>query len=155
MGILASSTVVPRSPGEMINGALALSLNIFRIPLFAKRLVAYALRQFSSPAGRNDAYANVLECMHPQTIGGERELTVLLEDYRSRWNAALKAQGVDFVLNVPCALPPMPKDGTGTATLLAANYGFLYNVVSCYLFFLSIGAVSLNAAMCSSIMRQV
>jgi hypothetical protein len=121
---------MPRSPGETVNGALALSLNMFRIPLFAKRLVAYALRRLSSPAGRNDAYADVLERMHPQTVAQERELTVLLEDYRTQWNTTLKAQGIDFVLSVSCALPAMPRDGTGTATFLAATYFFFYNIVS-------------------------
>jgi hypothetical protein len=135
MSILARSAVSPRSPGETINAALALSLNSFRIPLFAKRLFAYTLRRCSSPAGRNDAYADVLKCMHPQTVSQERKLTVLLEDYRTRWNAAMKVQGIDFVLSVSCALPAMPRDGTGTATFLVANYCFFYNIVSYFLLF--------------------
>ena len=120
---------MPLSPGEKFNGSLALILSASRIPLFVKQLAAWALRRFSSPAGRNDVFADMLELMHPQTAVRERELSVMLEDYRARWYSYVKTQGIDFVLSVPCALPSLPKDGSDSLPLLAANYGVFYNIV--------------------------
>ena len=49
--------------------------------------------------------------------------------YRESWRHAMKKQEVDFILTVSHALPPMPHGGTGIATLLSANYAFLFNIV--------------------------
>ena len=87
---------MPLSPGERFNGSLALILTASRIPLFVKQLAAWALRRFSSPAGRNDVFADMLELMHPQTAVRERELSVMLEDYRARWYSYVKTQGIDL-----------------------------------------------------------
>lgn len=101
-----------------------------RLPLLVKQAIAAWLRWSSLPKGRNDAYADLLECLHPQSVAQERALAVVREEYRARWIAAMREQGIDFVLNVPHALPPMPKDGSGVATLVSASYCFLYNIVS-------------------------
>ena len=92
-------------------------------------MIANFLRFTSSPPGRNDVYADLFECMHPQSVAAERALYVQRDEYRQRWIDAMDEQGVDFVLTLQHALPPMPRDGTGTATLVSANYCFLYNVV--------------------------
>lgn len=104
-------------------------LGAVKLPLFVKRGIASFLRWWSTPTGRNDDYADMLERFHPLTIAQEREAVVLREEYRARWAAALREQGTDFVLTVPHALPPMPKGQSGTATLVSANYVFLYNIV--------------------------
>ena len=105
-------------------------LSAGRLPLFLKQAVASYLRWWSTPPGRNDAYAAVLEAMHPQTVAQERGLVIKLQEYRARFADAMREQGIDFILTVPHSLPPMPKNGTGKATLLAASYGFFYNIVS-------------------------
>ncbi|EKM56949.1 uncharacterized protein PHACADRAFT_254364, partial [Phanerochaete carnosa HHB-10118-sp] len=124
-----SSVTFPISSGETINPAISALLTTAKLPSLVKRLVVNCLRWFSSPPGRNDAYARLIECLHPCSIADERKLSILVEEYRTRWAGAMTEQGVDFILTVPHALPPMPKDGTGTATLLSANYCFLYNIL--------------------------
>ena len=87
------------------------------------------LRWFSRPAGRNDAFADLLSCIEPSGATAERALIVRRNAYREAWHQAMRKQEVDFVLTVPHALPPMPLGGTGTATLISANYAFVYNIV--------------------------
>lgn len=128
--VLGSSVAAPLSPCENIGPAISSLLQAARLPMFIKRSMANYLRWFSVPPGRNDSNADLLECMHPQSVAQERELTIKLQNYRARWIAAMREQGIDFILNVPHSLPPMPRGGTGTASLLSANYCFLYNIVS-------------------------
>ena len=130
--IPGASVGAPLSPSETISPAIASLLTAARFPLFFKRAVASYIRWASTPPGRNDNYATVLECMHPQSVAQERELTLQLQDYRTRFVGAMRNQGIDFILTVPQSLPPMPKGGTATATLLAASYGFLYNIVRAF-----------------------
>ena len=51
--------------------------------------------------------------------------------YRAAWHDAWRREGLDFVLAPPHALPAMPVDPAASdrATLVSANYSFLYNVV--------------------------
>ena len=91
-----------------------------------RRGAATLLRWLSRPSGRNDAWAELLECLGRSTAVEERALVVRRNAYRDAWHHAMHKQGVDFVLTVPHALPPMPKDGTAVATLISANYAFLF-----------------------------
>lgn len=45
----------------------------------------------------------------------------------------MRKQGIDLVLLPIFALPPVPMGGSGTATLIAANYAFLFNIVSLFI----------------------
>ena len=117
-------------PGENINPALTLVRNLARLPLLVKKAIGGYLRWSSTPAGRNDAYADLLESMHPQSVADERVFYEQRDEYRARWISAMDEQGIDYIITLQHALPPMPRDGTRTATLLAASYCFLYNVVS-------------------------
>lgn len=125
------SVASPLSSGEALNPAVSALLIAAKVPFIVKKLIANYIRWSASPPGRNDAYARMLECMHPCSISEERRLNICREEYRARWVAAMKQQDIDFILTLSHSLPPMPKDGTATATLLAANYCFLYNTVSC------------------------
>ena len=118
--------------GEYISPALRTVRVILRLPLWLKRFQARCLRWFSRPWGRNDAWAALLEVMHPKTTLAERELVVQREAYRAAWHEAWRREGLDFVLTPPHALPAMPvaPSASDTATLVSANYAFLYNVVS-------------------------
>ena len=118
--------------GEYISPALRTVRLILRLPLWLKRFQARCLRWFSRPWGRNDAWAALLEVMHPKTTLAERELVVQREAYRAAWHEAWRREGLDFVLTPPHALPAMPvaPSASDTATLVSANYAFLYNVVS-------------------------
>lgn len=127
---LGASLVAPLRSSESINPAILLLVNICRLPAFARRAFATLLRWFSRPAGRNDVYADLLACMGISTAAEERALIVRRDAYREAWQEAVRAQGIDFLITVPHALPPIPKDGTGVVTLISANYAFLYNIVS-------------------------
>lgn len=126
----AASLVSPLRSGETINEAILTVRSLLQLPLFAKRLMATLLRYTSRPAGRNDNWASLVEVFHPKTATEERELVVQRDAYRAAWHRAMKSQGIDFVLTVPHSLPPIPKGKTGVASLVSANYAFLYNVVS-------------------------
>ncbi len=128
--------------GEHISPAIRTVRTILRLPLWFKKLHATFLRWFSRPRGRNDAWASLLEVFHPKTAFQERKLVVQREAYRAAWHEAWRTEGLDFVLTVPHALPAVPTDpkASDKATLVSANYAFLYNVVrgcvhSCSVFY--------------------
>ena len=126
----ATSLLTPLRSGETINQAIHILVNTCRLPGFVRSLIASYLRWTSRPPGRNDVFADLLACIGSASAAQERALIVRRDAYREQWRKALQAQGIDFVLSVPHALPPMPKGGTGIATLVSANYAFLYNIVS-------------------------
>lgn len=113
-----------------MNEAVLTVRSLLQLPLFAKKLMATLLRYTSRPAGRNDNWASLIEVLHPRTAAEERDLIVRRDEYRAAWHKALKNQGIDFVLTVPHACPPIPRGKTGAVTLVSANYAFLYNIVS-------------------------
>ena len=104
---------------------------ILRLPLWFKKLQATFLRWFSRPWGRNDSWASLVEIFHPRTALEERKLIVERDAYRQAWHEAWQREELDLVLTVPHALPAISKDpeASSKATLVAANYAFLYNVV--------------------------
>ncbi|PCH44912.1 amidase signature enzyme [Wolfiporia cocos MD-104 SS10] len=119
----------PLRSGETLNSAVSATRTMLALPLWFKQLYALYLRLFSRPAGRNDAWASLLECFHKKTTQQEQMLNVLKEDYRAAWHSARQSQGLDFVLTVPHALPPIPKGGSGATTLVSASYVFLFNIL--------------------------
>ena len=83
-----------------------------------------------------------MEIFHPRTALEERKLIVERDAYRQAWHDAWHRDGLDLLLTVPHALPAMPKDPetSSQATLVAANYAFLYNVVRISSVFLLLNA---------------
>jgi len=127
--LIANSIFAPLQPSENINEAVKTLRNLFWLPLLAKRALAQSLRLFSRPAGRNDAWASMLENTHPKTIAEERALIMRRDAYRALWHQALKDQGIAFVLTVPHCLPPIPRGKSGDASLMSASYCCLYNML--------------------------
>ncbi|TBU28525.1 amidase signature enzyme [Dichomitus squalens] len=127
----ARSVTDPLRSGEYISPALRTVRLILRLPLWLKKLQATLLRWFSRPWGRNDAWASLTEVFHPKTALEERRLVVALEAYKAAWHEAWKRERLDFVLTAPHALPAVPRDpkASDKATLVSANYAFLYNVL--------------------------
>ena len=125
---------------------------ILRLPLWFKKLQAAFLRWFSRPWGRNDSWASLVEIFHPRTALEERKLIVERDAYRQAWHDAWHRDGLDLLLTVPHALPAMPKDPetSSKATLVAANYAFLYNVVRISSVFLLLNADGSRICWCSS-----
>jgi len=123
------SLVSPLQSGENINDAIKTVRTMLWSPLVVKQALAASLRLFSRPAGRNDAWASLVESMHTKTPSEERELFERRDEYRARFHKALKTQGVDYILTVPYALPPIPCNTSGVASLVSANYCCLYNVL--------------------------
>ncbi|EMD31870.1 hypothetical protein CERSUDRAFT_119146 [Gelatoporia subvermispora B] len=114
---------------EFISPALRTVRTMLLFPLFVKIIWAFLLRILSRPFGRNEAWASLLEGFHPKTVSEERNLISQRESYRAAWHRAWQEQNIDFVLTVPHALPPMPRGGSATATLVSAEYAFLHNVL--------------------------
>ncbi|OBZ77774.1 Fatty-acid amide hydrolase 1 [Grifola frondosa] len=116
---------------ESISPAIRTVRFMLRLPLFEKKLAAMLLRWFSRPLGRNDAWAGLFEVLHSKSAAEERRLIVQREEHKAAWHAAMREQGLDFILTVPHALPPVPKEKTASnrATLVSANYAFLYNIL--------------------------
>ncbi|KAI0635257.1 amidase signature enzyme [Trametes polyzona] len=129
----AESVLASRRIGEFVNPALLTVRFILRLPLWLKQFNAMLLRWFSRPWGRNDAWAALLEVFHPRTAREERDLVVQRDAYRAAWHTAWRDAELDFLLTVPHALPAMPTDpkASDKATLVSANYAFLYNVLDC------------------------
>ncbi len=123
--------MAPLRAGEHISPAVRTVRTILRLPLWLKKLHAKLLRWLSRPLGRNDAWASLLEVFHPKSALEERRLVVEREAYRATWHEVWNREGLDFVLTVPHALPAVPTDpkASDRATLVSANYAFLYNVV--------------------------
>ncbi|KZT70501.1 amidase signature enzyme [Daedalea quercina L-15889] len=118
-----------RSPGETMNDAQRTTQLLLSLPLWTKKFLAFMYRLLSRPKGRNDVWAALIEALHPKTVAEEREQIVAREAFKAAWHQAWQEQGVDFVLIVPHAIPPVPRGGIGTATLVSASYCFLFNVL--------------------------
>ena len=92
--------------------------------------MAWMLRKFSSPAGRNNDWATLLEGFGEcHSIEEERELFVKKDMYLAEWNRSLNENNLDFILNLPFPMPAIPKHTTGKATLISSAGSFIYNFV--------------------------
>nr|VWO95981.1 Protein kinase domain-containing protein [Ganoderma boninense] len=127
----AKSATGPLRTGEFISPALRTVRLILSLPLWVKKVQAKLLRWFSRPWGRNDAWASLIEVFHPKSTLDERRLVVEREAYKAAWHEAWRREGLDFVLTVPHSLPAVPRDprASDRATLVSANYAFMYNVL--------------------------
>lgn len=104
-----ASIVAPLRTFESLGPAVSTVRTLLQLPHFLKRFYAWILRTFSRPFGRNEAWASLVEGFHPKSASEQWKLTIEREEYRAAWHRAMRDQGVDFVLTVPHALPPMPK----------------------------------------------
>jgi len=126
---VGAALAAPLQSGENVNSAQSTVRRMLQLPLFVKLLYALILRFCSRPAGRNDAWASLIEVFHEKSTVEEHKLIIAKEAYKAEWHRARQEQGLDFVLTVPHALPPVPLGGSGTATLVSAGYTFLYNIL--------------------------
>ena len=92
--------------------------------------MAWMLRSYSVPAGRNDDWATLLEGfgMCP-SIDEERVLFAKKDIYLAEWNRSLNDNKLDFVLALPFPTPAIPRNSTGKATFMSAAGSFIYNFV--------------------------
>ncbi|KAI0646387.1 amidase signature enzyme [Trametes meyenii] len=129
----AVSILESKRMGEYVNPALLTVRFLLQLPLWLKKLGAAFLRWFSRPQGRNDAWASLIEIFHPRSALEERKLVIERDAYRAAWHTAWHSAGLDLLLTVPHALPAVPKEPAASdkATLVSANYAFLYNVLDC------------------------
>ena len=92
--------------------------------------MAWMLRWYSSPAGRNDDWATLLEgfglC---PSIDEERTLFAKKDVYLAEWNKSLNKNNLDFILALPFPTPAIPRNSTGKATFMSAAGCFIYNFV--------------------------
>jgi hypothetical protein len=92
--------------------------------------MAWMLRNYSSPPGRNDGWAYLLEGFEKcHSIEEERVLFAQKDIYLAEWNRSLNENKLDFILALPFPTPAIPKNTTGKATLISAAGCFIYNFV--------------------------
>jgi len=93
--------------------------------------MAWATRRYSSPAGRNDDWAYLLEGFGScSSVNEEHALFVKKDIYLAEWNKSLNENRLDFVLALPVPVPAIPRGSTGKATLMSAAGCLIYNLVS-------------------------
>ena len=92
--------------------------------------MAWMLRNYSEPPGRNDDWATLLEgfglC---PSIEEERTLFAKKDIYLAEWNKSLNENKLDFILALPFPTPAIPRNSTGKATFMSAAGSFIYNFV--------------------------
>lgn len=127
---IAAPTLKPLRRGESINEAIVNGNFLQNLPRFVRRGMAWMLRNYSSPAGRNNDWATLLEGFQIcPSIDKERELFVQKDIYLAEWNKSLNENDLDFVLTLPFPSPAIPKNTTGKVTLMSAAGCFIYNLV--------------------------
>jgi hypothetical protein len=141
--IESAPVIKPLRKGESINEAAIKGNFIQKLPNFVRRVMAWMLRNWSSPAGRNDDWATLLvEGFKPCAgINEERELFVKQDDYLAEWNRSLNENNLDFILTSPFPTPAIPRDTTGKVTLMASSGTFIFNLVRLPLIHLRLTAI--------------
>ena len=92
--------------------------------------MAWLLRNYSTPVGRNDDWATLLEGFGMcASIDEERALFAKKDIYLAQWNRSLNENNLDFVLALPFPTPAIPRNSTGKATFMSAAGTFIYNFV--------------------------
>ena len=120
----------PLRKGESINEAVVTGSFLQNLPNFVRNFMAWMLRNYSSPPGRNDGWAYLLEGFGKcPSIDEERELFAQKDVYLAEWNRSMNENKVDFILALPFPTPAIPKNTTGKATIISAAGSFLYNFV--------------------------
>lgn len=88
------------------------------------------LRNYSTPAGRNDDWATLLEGFGlSPSVDQERVLFAKKDAYLAEWNRSLNENRLDFVLALPLPMPAIPRKSTAKATLMSCAGSFVYNLV--------------------------
>ncbi|KAF9652291.1 amidase signature enzyme [Thelephora ganbajun] len=123
-----SPTLRPLRKGESINEATVKGNFLQNLPNFVRRGMAWMLRNYSSPAGRNDDWATLLEGFGMcASIDEERALFAKKDIYLAEWNKSLNENNLDFILALPFPTPAIPKNSTEKATFMSAAGCFIYN----------------------------
>jgi len=95
------------------------------MPLFVKKFLAMITRSLTG----DEFLASLTESLHTKTAVEERALVVARDDYRARWHDAWKAEGLDFVLTVPHALPAIPAGSAEKVTLFSVAPAMICNII--------------------------
>ena len=126
----STATMKPLRKGESINEAVVTGNFIQNLPNFVRNFMAWMLRYYSSPPGRNDGWAHLLEGFAKcPSIEEEHKLLVRKDLYLAEWNRSMNENNVDFILAPPFPTPAIPKKTTGKATMVSSSGCFLYNLV--------------------------
>lgn len=115
----------PLRKDERLDPVMNNSKALLEMPWLIRKFVALLTRKLTG----DHMYASLIEKLHRKTSSEERELVVARDEYRGRWFDAWEAQGVDFVLSVPHALPAIPTGTAEKVTLISAAVGMICNVV--------------------------
>ena len=92
--------------------------------------MAWWLRYSSTPAGRNDDWATLLEGFGlSPSVSEERALFSKRDAYLAEWNRSWNEHKLDFVLTLPLPTPAIPRGSTAKATLMSSAGCFIYNLV--------------------------
>lgn len=92
--------------------------------------MAWMLRKYSSPAGRNDDWATLLEGFGKcPSIQEECQLFLKKDAYLAEWNRSMNENKLDFILALPFPTPAIPKNTTGKATMISTAGCFIYSFV--------------------------
>jgi hypothetical protein len=120
----------PLRKGESINEAVINGNSLQNLPNFVRALMVWWLRYSSTPAGRNDGWATLLEGfgLSPSVVE-ERMMFEKKDAYLAEWNRSWNEHKLDFVLALPLPTPAIPRNSTAKATLMSAAGCFVYNLV--------------------------
>lgn len=150
---ITAPTLKPLRKGESINDAAINGNFLQNLPNFVRSIMAWMLRKFSSPAGRNEDWATLLEVFGKcPSIEEERKLFVKKDAYLAEWNRSLNDNNLDFVLTLPFPTPAIPKNSTGKVTMISSAGCFLYNLVRFPLYFYTASLPDLFSSSASSTM---
>ena len=127
---IAAPTLKPLRKGESINEAMVNGNFLQSLPNFVRKGMSWALRNYSSPPGRNDDWAGLLDGFGMcSSIDEERTLFAKKDIYLEEWHKSLNNNSLDFVLTLPFPTPAFPKNSTAKVTFMSASGCFMYNFV--------------------------
>lgn len=115
----------PFRKDEKLDPVMSGSKSLLEMPLFVKKFLAMITRSLTG----DEFLASLTESLHTKTAVEERALVVARDDYRARWHDAWKAEGLDFVLTVPHALPAIPAGSAEKVTLFSVAPAMICNIV--------------------------
>ncbi|KAF5349081.1 hypothetical protein D9756_009426 [Leucocoprinus leucothites] len=108
-------------------------LTLLRLPKFVKSILSRILRSrvlsFVFRSQPDPLSAELYSILHTKTVMEERQLVHERDRYRAKWHQQLIAEGIDFILTVPHALPALENGGSERATLMSAGYTFIFSLL--------------------------
>jgi len=114
-----------RSFWESNDAGVSTLYTILRLPRFVKTLYSWYCRYVRKDPVLADLYAN---WDTPMSVADQWRLVQKREWLRQSWAELKKAQGLDFILSPPNALPAVPEGGM-KYTFANCGYTLLWNVV--------------------------